>query len=65
MSAFVSRCVESPRNDKDTILNEYNLTEELIEDIKQLSLDYPEKVDQLEESIRFLNEMKQVRIGNI
>jgi hypothetical protein len=65
MSAFVSRCVENPKNEKEKILEEYNLTNNIINDIKLLSLDYPEQIQDFQESIRKLNSMKQTRIDQM
>ena len=56
------KCIESKAEEK-SVLEQYGLVNDLIEEIKALTLDYPDRKPQLINAIEQLNAMKAKRLG--
>ena len=56
------KCTESKAEEK-SVLEQYGLVNDLIEEIKALTLDYPDRKPQLINAIEQLNVMKAKRLG--
>lgn len=64
VSAFISQCTES-NADEESVLNQYRLVNDLIIEIKELTLDFPDRKDQLINAVEQLNAMKEKRIDQL
>jgi len=64
VSAFISQCTESGADEK-SVINQYRLVNDLIDEIKSLILDYPDRKPQLINAIEQLNGMKEKRIDQL
>ena len=64
MRLFINqvKCTESKAEEK-AVLEQYGLVNDLIDEIKALILDYPDKQPQLINAIEQLNVMKAKRLG--
>ena len=58
------KCTESKAEEK-SVLEQYGLVNDLIEEIKALTLDYPDRKPQLINAIEQLNAMKAKRLGKL
>ena len=58
------KCTESKAEEK-SVLEQYGLVNDLIEEIKALTLDYPDRKPQLINAIEQLNAMKAKRLGEL
>ena len=61
---FVSKCLDSDVT-KENIFEERHLVASLIEELKHLSLDYPEKREMYLDAISKLNDMQEERLDQL
>merc|ERR1711892_31561 len=64
IASFVTRCTESEATES-SILDEYELANQLIGDIKKLSMDYPDRTTHFSAAIDELNLMKEQRLDQL
>merc|ERR1711892_1083264 len=64
IASFVTRCTESVATES-SILDEYELANQLIGDIKKLSMDYPDRTTHFSAAIDELNLMKEQRLDQL
>ena len=60
----MTRCTESEATES-SILEEYELANQLISDIKRLSMDYPDRTAHFTAAIDQLNQMKEQRLDQL
>ena len=64
IASFATRCTESTATES-SVLEEFKIANEIIADIKQLAMDYPEERDHFIDAIERLNSLKEKRVDQL